>query len=531
MYSDIKKNANNFIYFERIKSLLERDKLVDYTNEVSSFTGGSYYLIEVIAFTLKHLMEKLLTDHLKGVYKSTDFDWVITVPAIWKARARRMMREAAYMAGLTSDGPGITKFTPVGSPLPRPEEVNPEKLSLALEPEVAAIYAQHQSEVSGMPPQRYMVVDIGGGTVDITVHDKSNGRNSVVLPPMGNTWGGTTINEALSTLLEEIAKDKGFVSFFKSNPTNAKATLNKFFYEEFEKHKKIFGDATEGIHEVALTLPPSFVKFYGNKKLRQANKMNMHYDPGDNSLSIGYHLLEEKVFQLTIDKIIECVTAAFDELTDHIDTIYLVGGFGGCRFVSQKIEEGIAQHRGMLYDNIVCPQHSDLAVVLGAVMWKKDPNIIQSRVADATYGTSVTSLFDPSLHDEYYKYIHEDGNFGKQCCSDILKVFVLKGDIIKNEVYKATFIPGYQSYKQVNISIYCTTDDGVQYVRDKEGKTTVHKIGKLVLDIPNPDNIPREEREYDVYMDFSGTEIQARAQYSITGEEVKTVCDFLSKHD
>ena len=73
------------------------DQSLDRTTEVSSFTGGSYYLIEVIAFILTHLKEKLLTDHLKGDYKSTDFYWVITVPAIWKARARRMMREAAYM--------------------------------------------------------------------------------------------------------------------------------------------------------------------------------------------------------------------------------------------------------------------------------------------------------------------------------------------------------------------------------------------------------------------------------------------------
>ena len=70
---------------------------LDRSTEVCSFTGGSYYLIEVIAFILTHLKERLLTDHLKRNYKSTDFDWVITVPAIWKARARRMMREAAYM--------------------------------------------------------------------------------------------------------------------------------------------------------------------------------------------------------------------------------------------------------------------------------------------------------------------------------------------------------------------------------------------------------------------------------------------------
>ncbi|XP_019852566.1 PREDICTED: heat shock 70 kDa protein 12A-like [Amphimedon queenslandica] len=97
MYSDLQEDAQNFIYFERIKKLLERDNSLDRTTEVSSFTGGSYYLIEVIAFILTHLKEKLLTDHLRGDYRPTDFDWVITVPAIWKTRARRMMREAAYM--------------------------------------------------------------------------------------------------------------------------------------------------------------------------------------------------------------------------------------------------------------------------------------------------------------------------------------------------------------------------------------------------------------------------------------------------
>ncbi|XP_019859432.1 PREDICTED: uncharacterized protein LOC109587652 [Amphimedon queenslandica] len=261
------------------------------------------------------------------------------------------------------------------------------------------------------------------------------------------------------------------------------------------------------------------------KKLQKAKQVNMDYDPEDGSLSIGYNLLEEKVFKSTVDKIIECVRAAFDQLTDPIDTVYLVGGFGGCRFVSRKITEAIGQHCG----NIVCPIHPDLAVVVGAVMWRKDPNIIQSRAADATYGTSVNALFNPSIHDE--DYVFEDEEDHEAYCSCIFKVFVLKGEAIKDEVYKATFIPGRQEDIETRIPIYCTTDDGVQYVRDKEGKLTVREIGQLVLDIPNYGNLPREEREYDVFMDFSGTEIQARAQYSITGEEVKTVCDFLSKQD
>ena len=389
-----------------------------------------------------------------------------------------------------------------------------------------SVYAHHCSSVHGPPPERYMVVDIGGGTVDITVHDKSNGKINVILPPMGNTWGGTTINEALANLLEDILEDKGFGSFIESNPVSAKATLNKLFYEEFEEQKIIFGDETEGVEELVLTLPRAFTQFYGDDKVNEASKLKIDYDPGVGSLSINYELVREKIFKKTTDRIIECVRAAFDQLRgSKVDTVYLVGGFGGCKFVSQKIEEAIGQYGNI---PIVCPEQPDLAVVSGAVMWRKDPNIIQSRVADATYGTGVSPVFDPAIHDEHYRYPDEDG---KQRCGYVFKVFVLKGEVIKDEVYKTTLIPSSQKNTQECIPIYSTTDDGVQYTRDENDELTVHKIGELVLDTPNPDNIPRNERDIDIFMDFSGTEIQARAQYRITGEEVKTVCDFLSNQD
>ena len=55
--------------------------------------------MEVIAFILKYLKERLV-DHLSRTIlplKADDFDWVITVPAIWDARGKGMMREAAYL--------------------------------------------------------------------------------------------------------------------------------------------------------------------------------------------------------------------------------------------------------------------------------------------------------------------------------------------------------------------------------------------------------------------------------------------------
>lgn len=54
-----------------------------------------------MAFILRYLKDYFL-EHLgkikpPPILKATDFDWVITVPAIWDPRGKRMMREAAYL--------------------------------------------------------------------------------------------------------------------------------------------------------------------------------------------------------------------------------------------------------------------------------------------------------------------------------------------------------------------------------------------------------------------------------------------------
>ena len=74
-------------------------QVVDRDTVVESFSGEKFYLVEVIAFILQHLKD-LLIDHFSHTawpLKTADFDWVITVPAIWDARGKRMMREAAYL--------------------------------------------------------------------------------------------------------------------------------------------------------------------------------------------------------------------------------------------------------------------------------------------------------------------------------------------------------------------------------------------------------------------------------------------------
>lgn len=67
--------------------------------KIRASNDKEYYLVDVIAQILKYLKNELIENHLKrGGFpiETTEFDWVITVPAIWRARGKQMMREAGY---------------------------------------------------------------------------------------------------------------------------------------------------------------------------------------------------------------------------------------------------------------------------------------------------------------------------------------------------------------------------------------------------------------------------------------------------
>ena len=72
--------------------------------KIKAKNGKEYYLVDVIAQILKYLKIELIETELRrGGHnlEATDFDWVITVPAIWRARGKQMMREAGYKVTLS----------------------------------------------------------------------------------------------------------------------------------------------------------------------------------------------------------------------------------------------------------------------------------------------------------------------------------------------------------------------------------------------------------------------------------------------
>jgi len=81
--------------------------------KIKAKNGTDYYLVDVIAQILKYLKIQLIEKHLqRGGHQleATDFDWVITVPAIWRARGKQMMREAGYKVILCSNFTSISHY-------------------------------------------------------------------------------------------------------------------------------------------------------------------------------------------------------------------------------------------------------------------------------------------------------------------------------------------------------------------------------------------------------------------------------------
>ena len=374
-----------------------------------------------------------------------------------------------------------------------------------------------------------MVIDAGGGTIDITAHVEVDGGIVVQNVPTGNAWGGTQVNEEFSKLLQEIVSDPGFEKFIASGDyTKNQATLNKIVYSEFEKQKVLFGQGKT--EEIALELSINFVKFYEKALLEGAKKMSsIEYE--DDTLYIDKSVIESKLFGPAIQGIIDCILSAIEKIDNCPNTFYLVGAFGGCKYVHEKVSAAIKryyQSKGHIgWCSILIPPSPHLAVATGAVMWRKNPEKFKARRVDATYGIEISTKFDCNKHSDAYKYYNEDRKEDR--CSSIFNIFLEKGELAKDDgVITTTLAPSYIAETTISISIYSTPQLGIQYIRDENKKLIVTSVGELVLDVPNPDKLPHTQRIVDITMDFSGTEIQARAHYRLTGKEVKTVCDFLS---
>lgn len=295
-------------------------------------------------------------------------------------------------------------------------------------------------------------------------------------------------------------------------------------YQKFEEEKCKFCKRVTG-EFIAIDMPNNILKVYTSHQISEniatSDLQGVTFED-DDMLYFTNEAAEKYLFQDTMDGIISCMRQALDIIDNDVTTIYLVGGFGGCNYVYSKVTEAIRQHELKI---TLCQLESPhLAVIRGAVLWRKNPDIVKARTVDATYGVLTNISYDTNYNTVHKSYVDNDGDQQMEVfCS-----FIEKGDLLPtDEVITREFLPR-QGSNGIRLRLLSSDKKAIQFPIDDDGKPTVTDIGTIDIAVPNPNNLPREECKVEVTMDFSGTEIQAKAKYVINSE-VKIVCDFLSQ--
>ena len=416
-------------------------------------------------------------------------------------------------------------------------------MSLVFEPEAATIACMELQSGDTSTPSAcpgpndcYLTVDIGGGTIDITAHQVHPGGELLILDiPHGEINGGTEVNKRFKEFIaKEVFHDPTFSRYLEattctecerkqhehnqcdicdSERKQHHAELLGFVNQEFEKAKKKFGSKIDytspepkldGYYN--LVIPGSLLIVYeGELQNIQGVKIegNTHvsYRRATQQLQISKRKMKE-LFEPNVTATRRCIEEGLKKVgRDKVKIMYLVGGFGGCRYMTSSVQ----YHYPDI--TVIRPFEPEYVVARGACLFYKMKFL---RIADATYGTETYVNYDDHnpAHKPAFKIIVDN----REYCGNLFKPYIHKGDEIKPDiVYSDTFIPVTEGQATVSFTLYSTPDHYIDHVRNEDGSLpdNMAKIGYLNVDISSGMHLPREKREVQLVLDFSSTEIHA----------------------
>ena len=375
--------------------------------------------------------------------------------------------------------------------------------------------------------QHYLTVDIGGGTVDIVAHfQDASGNFESLASPKGSLLGSTAINIAFKRFLADLVEDPNFRSFL-SRYNGDDSSLEYIVFEKFEEQKTAFGHEysesmsdeclDQSIHRIGLH--SDFEDFY-KRKLSALCVQNVTYRR--NCLRISKRIMK-RFFDESTRATLDLICSVIGGLGDLVKKIFLVGGFGGCKYMyytlTRKLNEVFPGRKFC----VLAPARRDLAIVFGAVKYRKNPKIIKSRKAPLTIGVGCALPFKDGVHDIRYK---EKNSSGHSFCNHLFCPYITIGEtLMSDEVKQGTFTPFDVDQSSAQFNLYSTEEASVFYTRTPNNVLSkgLYKIASVHVLSPGYGF----NRPIKLSMDYSQTELQVHAKDEKSTQEVNVVVDFL----
>jgi len=434
-------------------SLLSNFKLGLFENSSGEITdpinGRKFNVVNVIADYLKFIWgvikNKFINISTRTINES-DIRLCITVPAIWSDHAKMVMKEAVKLAGI----------------LPIGRDPTEDECIIVLEPEAASAYCVKQlnNTESLKEGDVFMIVDAGGGTVDLTVHKLEKNKLKEVCARGGGVCGSSQINENFWNLLKVHFTD---LERFKNEKP---ADYCQLMYE-WEKAK-----CNITTLEIARPVPANEFHSFAETAIKTGSTI---YNKNGRKLKLEAKELQE-IFNETLNKILDLISSQLIESTQKVDYIILVGGFGR----SQVLVNTVSTRFKNEVKKIISPTYASEAILYGGALLGLDPSLIKSRKAKLSYGIEVRGDFNDGSDEK--RLIFEESKFLEK--GVYLPFVLVNQDVEIDETTSHQFVYDSQTPKIMEITIYCSLKKNIKYV---DQLPFINKVGKLEVNLPPPD--------------------------------------------
>ncbi|KAG6830525.1 hypothetical protein H0H92_000197 [Tricholoma furcatifolium] len=333
-------------------------------------------IVDFLSCLWEHAKDQI-THEIGAVADLNSADVWLTVPAAWDGKGCEIMREAAISAGLVQSAhAGDTNWR--------------DRLRIITEPEAAAVHCAQLTDLHHLKPsQNFIVVDAGGGTVDLIIGQMANLEIAEISARSGANCGSLFLDVRFRELV-------------------------KALLEEHPAH-----------------LDPASLAYFNN--MFHFTCFNVD-DPHDSSvglingqLSIPGSLLRREVFDPIVGEVLQLIEEQIQKVDQRIDALLLVGGFAGSEYLKQRIEERFSSRVQV----IARPADADTATLRGAARYglARRP-LVSSIIAPRSY---IMKVKLPAEQEDYLKrpaYIRTN-DAGAAICDNRLQYLVSKGAILR----------------------------------------------------------------------------------------------------
>ncbi|KAH7445924.1 hypothetical protein KP509_01G028900 [Ceratopteris richardii] len=386
-----------------------------------------------------------------------DIQFCLTVPAIWDENAKQTMRCYAEKAGMVN-----------GRHCPRGISASRWPLHIILEPEAASAYCQDNAPLSLTlkTGDRILVTDIGGGTIDLVVHEVVECHANIgptkvkeVVPSYGSVGGGSFVDVSFFELIEEK------VGCFRQYSRSVNPWLPLLLFQWWQKVKTDFDGS------------PHFHANYGlmNSGLTEAWKKH-DQDNGINREDRFYWQLsfDSHDFKRIFDPEVEKVIGLIDKHIKGIKLLMVVGGFAASPYVKKSLMDRFANR----VKRILIPMEPGRAICRGAVRLYTRRTFIQARISKKTY--AIHAVRDARRDDP--RHLLFIGEQGKLKCAKALAIFVRAEEEVRvGRSKREIFIPSRQGMKLMKFNLYSCLRSDPKYTTDED----VQWEGSFEIDISN----------------------------------------------